>query len=526
VHRVLSAIRDRATTFAWLLPIAAVVITALLVTGPDDEDAEVSYRDRPPAAGEDAGPGAGVSEGSGEAAEDLVVSLAPTKLSNSRLSFKLEGIAADSVREARLRNRKAVVPVRLSRVKTAASRGKLTVPVPPKFGKLSAKKVKLEIATAPPEIVTGPTPPGVGDVAVEVPPTEVATPVDLGPTSLSEIASGTTPSAACTPAYGSFNTTTPPPGCWRPYAESSPFNQVLPEAPQITSNSKAVVDRLLGFGQIMNIQAGAAGSTYDYGRPTYFSQPTDPVFTLHCTNSSWGTCPVEGEQIRVPDAARPAGGRDAHLTVIDQASGWEYDLFRVTSKPAGGGILQFAWGGKTRVNGNGLGSDAVAAEYGTAAGLLRVEELEAGEINHALFMTVHCDAGGYVYPATKGGRSCASIGLPTTDAPPEGTRFQLAMSREEINALSVPSWKKTILRAMARYGMFVGDTTGGAWGIQVESGEVYKSFGQEDKWRTFAKQVGAPYYAPDDVYVLNLKDGVDWASKLRVVAPCVSQGTC
>jgi hypothetical protein len=34
--------------------------------------------------------------------------------------------------------------------------------------------------------------------------------------------------------------------------------------------------------------------------------------------------------------ARAAGG-DAHLTVADQASGWEYDFYDVTSKPPAAG---------------------------------------------------------------------------------------------------------------------------------------------------------------------------------------------
>ena len=54
------------------------------------------------------------------------------------------------------------------------------------------------------------------------------------------------------------------------------------------------------------------------------------------------------------------------------------------------GELVTAWGGRTRIDGDGLGSAAVAANFGTLAGLVRPEELEAGRIEHALFMTVPC----------------------------------------------------------------------------------------------------------------------------------------
>jgi hypothetical protein len=55
---------------------------------------------------------------------------------------------------------------------------------------------------------------------------------------------------------------------------------------------------------------------------------------------------------------------------------------------------------------------------------------------------------------------------------------------------------------------------------------VYTSFGQPDRWVTLARRWQIPYYAPDHDYVFDLNDGVDWARYLRVVAPCVSQGTC
>jgi hypothetical protein len=167
----------------------------------------------------------------------------------------------------------------------------------------------------------------------------------------------------------------------------------------------------------------------------------------------------------------------------------------------------------------------VAAQYGTAAGVLRAEELASGQIDHALFMTVKCDSGRHVYPATKHGAPCAAGGLPNTDAPAEGTRFQLALSDEQINALPAPEWKKTILRAMARYGMIVGDT-GGTWGIGVDSGVVYTSFGHPDQWVALAQQWRIPYYAGDRDYIFDLGSGVDWGRYLRVVSPCVSHGSC
>jgi hypothetical protein len=324
--------------------------------------------------------------------------------------------------------------------------------------------------------------------------------------------------------YGGFEAGVWPGGCWRPYSVSSPFNRRLPAAPRVAADSGQVVARLLGFGSISHLEAGDADTEEDYAHPTFYARAGDPLFELHCFQEGWGRCAIEGHRIRVPDAARAAAGGDRHLTVVDQDSGWEYDLWQVRSKPAGGGLLEFRWGGRTRIDGDGLGSGATAAQFGSLAGIVRVEELAAGRIDHALFMTAHCDAGRAVYPARGVGRGCAELGLPVAGAPPMGAHFQLALSRAQIDALPVAAWKKTILRAMASYGMFLGDTGGGSWGIKRESGTTYTSFGYPNRLVEFAR---ANDWQPfGDLWVGNLRDDIDWATHLRLLDPCVSQRTC
>jgi hypothetical protein len=139
-------------------------------------------------------------------------------------------------------------------------------------------------------------------------------------------------------------------------------------------------------------------------------------------------------------------------------------------------------------------------------------------------MIVKCDSGRWVYPAAKSGRPCSALNLPTEGALPMGARLQLAMRPAEIAALRVPAWEKTILRAMARYGMFLGDTGGYAWGIQLESGSTYTSFGRPDPLVAFARKAG--WRQSGGRYVGRLRDAVDWGRYLRVIAPCVTRRTC
>jgi hypothetical protein len=341
-------------------------------------------------------------------------------------------------------------------------------------------------------------------------PTPVVTPTPDAPASAG---------FAC--GLGTFTVGNWPSRCWRPYADSSPFNRRVPAAPRLAANSAQVVQRVLGFGAIQNLVAGESGTADDWSHPTYYPGANDPYFTLHCTEP-WGTCAIEGHRIRIPDAARAAAGGDAHLTVVDQSTGWEYDLYDVSAKPAGGGRLDFGWGGRTRIDGDGRGSDATAAQFGNLAGIIRAQELAAGVIPHALFTVIKCGSTSprFVYPATKGGTYCSD----TTSAPPMGSHLWLAMTDEQIEALAVPRWKKTVLHAMADYGMIMGDTGSGSWAIQAESGSTYTSFGYEDELVKFARANGWSAY--NGRYSGNLRDGVDWARYLRVLDPCVSQGAC
>ncbi len=292
-------------------------------------------------------------------------------------------------------------------------------------------------------------------------------------------------------------------------------------------NSSAIVQRLASWGAPQNLIAGNSESGSDYFHPLYFASSTDPVYTLEPTKP-WGKLSIAGERIPIPGEARPANGGDAHLSVVTP-EGWEYDFWDVESKPSNGGVLRFGWGGKTRIDGDGLGSNATAAHFGLAAGIIRAPEMEAGVIDHALFMGIKCTdvASKAVYPAAANtGDPCSEqAGISNTNAPAMGAHFVLDMSDSEISALPVPRWKKTILTAMAHYGMFVGDAIGGgSWGLEAESGATYTSFGQEDKLAAFARRENVPAWKGS--YVFELNGGFDWQHRLRVVAPCYTEGAC
>jgi hypothetical protein len=326
----------------------------------------------------------------------------------------------------------------------------------------------------------------------------------------------------CGPTRGPFRPGRWPGGCWRPYGPHSPFNQPLPVRPRLAADSAEIVRRLLDFGAIQNAAIGIADTPHDFGHPVYFAGAHDPRYTLRC-DGRYGRCPLDGRRARVPARAQPAAGADAHLAVVDQRTGREDDLFEVTAKPRRGGVLRFTFGGSTTVGGSGLRAGATAAGFGLLAGIIRAAELERGEIRHALLITVLCDSGRPVYPAAGIGGPCSALGRATAGAPHMGTRLQLALSSRAISLLPTRRWVKAILHAMARYGMFVSDTGGSSWGLQLESGTTYTSFGYPDPLIAFARRAGLPRYQGH--YVLSLRDVVNWR-RLRVIAPCVSARRC
>lgn len=339
----------------------------------------------------------------------------------------------------------------------------------------------------------------------------------------------------CRPAYGSFGPGNWPASCWRPYAYDSPFNRPLPASPRVAANSAVVVGDMLAWGgRFSDLVAGSGvsecASAYwgDYQHPVYYAKTTDPVFTIKRAAGGYDSALYE-TTVRIPDAARPACGSDGHLTVIDQSTGLETDFWQVVRKDAGGGYIYVRGAGRTRIDGDGLNppppsGDANAARWGLMAGIIRAQELRSGSIEHALFMVVRCDNGSYVYPASGHGAPCRGAnGNPNQTGPPMGARLQLNMSEAEINALPVPAYRKTILRALAKYGAVVGDTGGSPMDLQFESGRTYTSFGYEDEMVTFAREAGVTSY--NGVFIFDLNSGVDW-SRLRVIDPCVTRGDC
>lgn len=316
--------------------------------------------------------------------------------------------------------------------------------------------------------------------------------------------SGTTaplpaPPAESTSTWKGFSSANPPPAGFVPYVPSSPFNQEVLANATVLSNSAAMASFAHG-SEVENLVSGGGFSTF------YYAASTDPVVELRIKGEG---SQLNGTKVHCPKGAIPATGSDAHMTLI-QPDGTAYDLWQAT---VGSGLISANGAGVSNLaTGNGVCTTggANAAGFGMMAGVIRVQELIAGEIPHALVATVSTTRTGFVYPANHTDGTSSNV-----NAPYEGQRFYLDYTDAEIAALKLPRWKAAILTALAHYGLYVCDSGGDGLGIKLESSASYGAMGLPDPLIAFAKAQGLPTW--EGRYVFHLNEGVDW-TRLRAIA--------
>ena len=205
----------------------------------------------------------------------------------------------------------------------------------------------------------------------------------------------------------------------------------------------------------------------DFGRdPTYGipwtsvpgTQPRVPMSFDYDDESDPGPYPIP------PDAPVEAGG-DRHILVVDREACRLYETF--DSRYVGPG-WRCGSGAIFDLRSNALRPDgwtsADAAGLPILPGLVRREEVLAGEILHALRFTVRRTQRAYVSPATHFASSDTD-----PDLPPMGMRVRLKASYD-LSRFSGPA--RVILTALARYGMFVADN-GSDWFVSGETNTAW-----------------------------------------------------
>ena len=160
----------------------------------------------------------------------------------------------------------------------------------------------------------------------------------------------------------------------------------------------------------------------------------------------------------IPPNAPIEGGAnstgDRHIILIDQQRCLLYELFDTHPNPdgswkAGSGEKYDMTSNSIRIEGRG---SADAAGLQILPGLVRYDEVAAGEINHALRFTIPHTQAAFIWPA----RHKASR-ITDKNVAPMGVRMRL---RADYDISGFSKANQVILTALKRYGMFLADNGG------------------------------------------------------------------
>lgn len=257
------------------------------------------------------------------------------------------------------------------------------------------------------------------------------------------------------------------PAGWRPFSADSPWNTKIPADALIDPLSEILIEDFASYSPLaINMPIYSVATYYIDSTKT----PKKKVFPYFEGHYGRGFAP--GTRIPAPAFAVPPGpaGSTAYLAMIDPAAGRAWEMKQGAQDPETG-YWGTSFGAEVDLKGTG-----VAAPWMTApdtnlsasprpsgvpliAGLIRIDEIKAGHIDHALAIA---------YPAPRTGSfvSPASMALeaPEATAPnlvglPMGARIQLDPAYDIENTNLTPA-AKVIARALQEYGAIVVDQTG------------------------------------------------------------------
>jgi hypothetical protein len=230
-------------------------------------------------------------------------------------------------------------------------------------------------------------------------------------------------------------------------------------------------------------------------------QPITWTVSYGNTESDKLPCPTGTNQFCYPIPLNAAieGGTgassdsDRHVLYIDTAGGPDnctlYELYQVQN-PTGGMGFRAANGAIFHLGSNALRPDgwtsADAAGLPILPGLVRLEEVMAGEIKHALRFTMNSTSNGYIHPATH------FAGSSNTSLPPMGLRMRLKASYSTSN---VTGASLIILTAMKKYGIILADN-GSDWYFTGDSDNGWEPI-LDGIISTFSKIHGSDFEAVD-----------------------------
>jgi hypothetical protein len=237
------------------------------------------------------------------------------------------------------------------------------------------------------------------------------------------------------------------------FPSDNAWNQRVDTLP-LRSNSAALIDNI-GATRSLHPDFGGNG---EYGIPFVVVPSSEPGRTINFTaygdESDPGPYPIP---LNAPIEGASSSDGDRHVIALQQGSCRLYELYR-------GFRRSDRWDADAGANWD-LSSNARRPLGWTSAdpaalpilpGLVRYDEVAAGEIKHAIRFTVPRSQRGYIFPATHYASSSSDANLP-----PMGLRVRLKASYD---IARLRGQALVIAQALKKYGMINADN-GSAWFI-------------------------------------------------------------
>jgi hypothetical protein len=252
----------------------------------------------------------------------------------------------------------------------------------------------------------------------------------------------------------------------RLFSSSSFWNTSPPLDAPLDSSSAAVIG---AFDQVIAAEQ-AAGSgpwigTTNYSVPIYTVPANQPTVQIKLEHAPEPALSLAWRAVPLPPTAKPAAGSDGVLVLSQPSTGRLWEFWRLRDGPGG---WHAVWGGAIRhVSSNpgvfGAGAwpgaqpwwGVSASSLSIAGGVITLEDLEHGKIEHALAMAIPgVRANVYTSPAQRtDGKSTDPLALP------EGAHLRLNPNLN-LTALHLPRLTLMIAEAAQRYGIFIRDGAG------------------------------------------------------------------
>lgn len=200
------------------------------------------------------------------------------------------------------------------------------------------------------------------------------------------------------------------------------------------------------------------GGDGEYGIPYIVVPANQPMvnvtWTAYGDESDPGPYPIP---LNAPIEGGASSDGDRHVLAVRQGECVLYELYRAFP---GGNSWNADSGARWPLNSNAtrpLGwTSADAAGLPILPGLVRYDEVAAGQINHALRFTVWRSQRGYILPATHFASSYTDPNLP-----PMGLRLRI---RASFDISGYTGQTRVVLEALKKYGMINADN-GSSWFI-------------------------------------------------------------